>query len=393
MKMPIQEIRGVRDLGERARVCESLPELQSVMYQGIDKLVGCDSGVCFDSTSTSFGWRFVRGQAFGVRESELRRWCQDYQARDPFVLQLSRLFKRGARRIFTSSDIRACMSYEDDAFYNEFLKPQSIYHVMTIGIDKANLPSGVPGGMIGLHRSRRCAPFSETDVFRVAALLPYYVQAIQLVQIKDMTMERQSIIEILSKESPLRGIMILDHECAPTYVDKGICNLLGFPEPTNTHVPETLSQEITRDIQAACKDLLARHETGDGAPNCRAIRLTTRSRKEIACRIHVRMEERARPLFIMCFLRESEEVDPSAAKWINLSMRETEVAHLIVKGLTNPQIAGILNISVRTVQNHLRAIYSKADVHNRTGLAAMLLSFSRSVDSRPCETSQTRTGV
>ncbi len=381
MRLPVQEARRIKDLGERARVCESLPELQSVMYRGISKLVGCDSGVCFDSTSTSLGWRFVRGQPFGVRDADLRSWCQDYQARDPFVLQLSRLFRRGGKRIFTSSDLRARMNYEDDAFYNEFLKPQSIYHVMTIGLDKTNLPNGVPGGMIGLHRSDRNMPFSEMDVVRIAALLPFYVQAMQRVQIKDMTMERQSIVEVLSRESPLRGIMILDQDCAPTYVDKEASDLLGLPKPMNTYVPEMLSREITRDIQAACKDLLDQHSAGNRAPNRRSVLFTTRSGKKIVCRIHARTEETGQPHFIVCFLSESEDVDQSAAKRFNLTMRETEVVHLIVKGMTNPQIAKVLNISVRTVQNHLRAIYDKVRVHNRTGLAATLLSFAHSADT------------
>lgn len=368
-------------MGRRAQVCESLPELQSVMYHGINKLVGCDSGVCFDCISTSLGWRFVRGQPFGVRDSELRSWCQDHQARDPYVLQLSRLFRRGGKRIFTSSDIRARMNYEGDGFYNEFLKPQSIYHVMTIGLDKANQPRGVPGGMIGLHRSKRNTPFSEMDVARVAALLPYYVQAMQRVQIKDMTTERQSIVEVLSKESPLRGVMILDHDFAPTSVYGEVSNLLGIPKPTSTHAPETLSREITRDIQAACRDLLDQNEAGNRAPDGHAVRFTTRSGKEIACRIHARTEETGRSHFIVCFLRESEDIDGSAAERFNMTMREIEIAHLIVKGMTNPQIAEVLNISVRTVQNHLRAIYDKVHVHNRTALAATLLGLTRGADS------------
>jgi len=379
-KLSVQEVRTIRDLGERARVCQTLPELQGVMYEGINRLVGCDSGVCFDSTNTPFGWRFVRGQAFGVRDSDLRRWSQDYQARDPFVLQLSRLFKCGGERIFTSSDIRARVSYEDDAFCNEFLKPQSIYHVMTIGLDKANLPDGVPGGMIGLHRSKRCAPFTEADVVRVATLLPYYAQAMQRVQIKDMATERQSIIEVLSSEPPLLGIMILDHDCVPTYVDEEVSDLLGFPEPMNSDAPETLSHEVTREIQSICRDMLDRHETDDRAPSYRIVRFSTRFRREVTCRIHACVEEAGRAQFIMCLLRDGHDVNQSAVKRLNLTMREIEVAHLVAKGMTNPQIARALRISVRTVQNHLRAMYSKADVHNRTGLAAMLLRFAPSPD-------------
>lgn len=365
----------MRDLGERAQVCESLSELQRTMYRGITRLVGCDSGVCVDANSTSLGWRFGRGQPFGVTDSELRSWCQDYQVLDPFVVQLSRLFRRGNKRVFTSSDIKARINYEGNAFYNEFLKPQSIYHVMTIGLDKVNQPRGVPGGMIGLHRSKRNAPFSERDIALVEALLPYYTRAMQLVQIKDMTTERRSIVEVLSGEPPLRGTMILDHDYVPTYIDEEVLDLLGLPRPTNSHLPEMLSREITRDIRAACEGLRVVCETGKST--VLSARFTARDGREIVCRVHARTEDTHRPHFVVCLLYASESAGRSAVQRFNLTAREVEVAHLIVKGMTNPQIAHVLNISVRTVQNHLRAIYEKVHVHNRTGLATMFLSAGR----------------
>lgn len=49
-----------------------------------------------------------------------------------------------------------------------------------------------------------------------------------------------------------------------------------------------------------------------------------------------------------------------------LSERELEVLHLIAEGLTNPEIASKLFISLHTVKAHASHIYGKLDVHNRT---------------------------
>ena len=48
-----------------------------------------------------------------------------------------------------------------------------------------------------------------------------------------------------------------------------------------------------------------------------------------------------------------------------LTSRETEVAHLVGKGLSNPEIAAELFISRKAVEYHLGNIYAKCGVHGR----------------------------
>ena len=53
-----------------------------------------------------------------------------------------------------------------------------------------------------------------------------------------------------------------------------------------------------------------------------------------------------------------------------MSERETEVLQLIAEGLTNPEIADRLYLSLNTVKAHTRNIYGKLDVHSRTQAVA-----------------------
>lgn len=55
-----------------------------------------------------------------------------------------------------------------------------------------------------------------------------------------------------------------------------------------------------------------------------------------------------------------------------LSTREIEVAEAVACGLTNKEIGDSLGISVRTVENHMRSIFSKLQINTRTRLAAKL---------------------
>jgi len=51
-----------------------------------------------------------------------------------------------------------------------------------------------------------------------------------------------------------------------------------------------------------------------------------------------------------------------------LTDRETEILRLVAKGLTYPQIAGMLVLSTRTVQNHVQNTLVKLQLHNKAQL-------------------------
>ena len=56
-----------------------------------------------------------------------------------------------------------------------------------------------------------------------------------------------------------------------------------------------------------------------------------------------------------------------------LSERELEVCRLIARGKMNKEIAEVLGISLRTVQNHVAHIFDKLGVHSRSGVAVWLV--------------------
>jgi len=62
--------------------------------------------------------------------------------------------------------------------------------------------------------------------------------------------------------------------------------------------------------------------------------------------------------------------DPPAPR---LTERETEVLRLVAKGMTYPEIAGLLVLSPRTVQNHVQNTLIKLQLHNKAQLVRYAL--------------------
>jgi DNA-binding CsgD family transcriptional regulator len=54
-----------------------------------------------------------------------------------------------------------------------------------------------------------------------------------------------------------------------------------------------------------------------------------------------------------------------------LTAQERRVADLVAKGMSNREIAGVLHLSVNTIQTHLRRAYDKLGIHSRQELVAM----------------------
>jgi DNA-binding NarL/FixJ family response regulator len=53
-------------------------------------------------------------------------------------------------------------------------------------------------------------------------------------------------------------------------------------------------------------------------------------------------------------------------KWDSLSGREREVLQLLTEGTDNNGIASSLNVSIHTVEKHLRNVFKKLGVTSRT---------------------------
>lgn len=57
-----------------------------------------------------------------------------------------------------------------------------------------------------------------------------------------------------------------------------------------------------------------------------------------------------------------------------ITARQLAVAALVVRGLSNPEVARVLNISINTVKKHVRDLFERCEVASRAELAARLVA-------------------
>ncbi|OLF06269.1 DNA-binding response regulator [Actinophytocola xinjiangensis] len=77
----------------------------------------------------------------------------------------------------------------------------------------------------------------------------------------------------------------------------------------------------------------------------------------------------------------------------SLSQRETEVLRLVAKGLTARQIAARLQLSHRTVENHVQSTLRKLQLHNRVELARYAIEHGLDTDPETDPDAATTTEV
>jgi len=79
----------------------------------------------------------------------------------------------------------------------------------------------------------------------------------------------------------------------------------------------------------------------------------------------------------------SHEVSSPEISQDLLTPREMEITRLTAQGMTNKEIALVLDISHWTVATHLRRIYNKTQIHRRAALGSALVAGQRSVAAHP----------
>lgn len=360
------DLNQILEIGQLSVECDSMDDLHDEAISRMQKALRADTSVVMNILHDGKSVRFKAYKAFDHPESEMKRWCNQYQQQDPFVHSYINEFKTRSSNVVVSNQVVREREYQTSKFYNEFLRPMSIYHVMVVGLCAGSFPFG----LIGFHRPKNAPAFSDREIAMAELMSPHIVAANQKVQVSSMVEERERLIETLAADGLYDSVVLLDEALMPIYISQKAEDQL---QGVNRYQPLSQNKKalIPPVLLEHCRKLLAANERNVETDSLHDFDLTV-GPDAAALRGQIRPVDCGSAGMRIMVCLKGREAEPAfnynSIRRFGLTSRQVDIAQLVGVGLTNADIAGKLCISTRTVENHLRAIYEKAGVNNRTSL-------------------------
>jgi DNA-binding CsgD family transcriptional regulator len=276
-------------------------------------------------------------------------------------------FRAGFAKLANGNEPVAGTRFSDGFFrsdyYNLIWRQLDAYHAL-YGVIREN---GRALGQLSLYRTHKDPPFSKAEHERLAAVTRYIAHALTAAPVRNW--------ERPEREGNSTGLIILDRQHRLVHCSAEGRRLLFLA--THPHISRgglgANSADLPPALLKLCADLdrTFRNETAPppvahlqnawGKFVCRAYRLSSDSEEGL---VGVTVQHQTHlPLLLL-----------AATKKLNLSPKQKEVILLLARRKSHSDVARQLNISINTVNYHVKQIYNKLDAHDQNEMLEKLLA-------------------
>jgi len=369
-----QDLMEVLLVSRSALECNTVDELIPELLRHLEGIFKTGNSTFFFARHFAQALNLDRVITRGIEDKFLTQFRDYYHRQDPFIkgLQLPCASVLTTEQLISFKDLTRC------EYYNDFLRPQSIHHQMSIYLKSDQRLFGI----LSLFRPQAAKRFSSLDMAKADLMAPHLSGALEKSMISQKMVERRSFIDSIVAGLPYKGIMVMDASLEAIYQDENAVRILS--DLNRAKKPGDASFEpLPRDIYLRCKDLLT--SVGqEQAFEPRQIQfdfVSPGGKQKISIQLRLITSRGKNPLLLLCFDPEEPlSCLLKRSKKHGLTGREIEVVSLLSEGITNKEIGNKLFISEYTVENHLRSIYRKMGVTNRTAVSHRLSQIASSAN-------------
>lgn len=354
------------DINDKLSGASSFYDISQKILSPLAQLIGAESSIFAVIKKNKRGMNasnFISNSVDKKSSSNYEKYFQKVDPVLPHAFNSTQLCYRSGQSksfTFTLDNIVDPRKFSSGEYYNEFLRPNSIRQVLAMGI-----PSSIDSSLVyilGFHRYSD-NPFRQKDTLASTYFGPALFNILNGLELKSQLLDSNMIVSQLQNQVSETGLIIINRNH----------NVIFANQTGQKHVNiKPANKDRYSDLDDSLKAELRSQLPLTGIPSSRQIEFEHGPTK-VSARI-ITSDANNHEQRIILHTRRSNQNNISALEMekYDLTNRETDISSLIVIGLTNPEISDKLCISTRTVENHLRSIYAKANVKNRTSLAYKL---------------------
>ena len=370
--MATQDLMEVLMVSRTALECNTVDELIPELLRHLEGIFKTGSSTFFFNRHFAQALNLDRVITRGIEDKFLAQFRDHYHTQDPFLKGL----QNPSASVLTTEQLISFKDLTRCEYYNDFLRPQSIHHQMSIYLKNDQRLFGI----LSLFRPQTTKRFSSLDTAKAHLMAPHLSGALEKSMISQKTVERSSFIDSIVAGLPYKGIMVMDTSLEPIYQDENAVRILSDLKKAKKP-GDTSFEPLPRDVYLRCKDLLASvgQEKAFGPRQIQFDLVSPANKQTVSIQLRLITNRGINPLLLLCFDPEEPlSCLLKRSKKHGLTGREIEVVALLSEGLTNKEIGSRLFICEYTVENHLRSIYRKMGVTNRTAVVHRLLRMTSS---------------
>jgi DNA-binding CsgD family transcriptional regulator len=300
----------------------------------LEKLIGISSSAYIPWNARTNNFQFQGNILFSCSSQALRVYLDHFSAIDPYVESGSHLANPRNTAVKVT-DFMPASRYAETPYARECAPLIPCFFEMNAMLGC----QGDPLGGIALHRKRGEHDFRERDRKIINLILPHLARAVHHVELMEMIAASQH-----------GGIVVVGAQGLPIFINPEARRVLNgrpirlIPEPGNGSDPAFFKTEA-------------------GVYRVRTV--------------PVRWSKTERIIFLEPHPPENE-FSRLLLEQYALTGRQREIAILVIRGLSNREIAERLFIDEQTVKDHLHDAFEKMKIHHRSELAAKLLGLTQS---------------